>query len=218
MGQFDNLHRFARKLGALDAKLKSPKDFFAGKAEIYRSMAASIARATLTAVKPPETSTEDWRKELEALVHSITAELLAPAGLELRIGSAQRQLPNVTSSDGVVYDLDEVRKWVLAGMDRQVGAKILDEDDEAILRKYGEATGSRIIAGRVMRAYYSGNRDANYERLRDAIRKFLGGSNAEQADETLAAVAKAWEQALTPRVKEDLEAWMLATAERGLRG
>lgn len=216
MSQFAGLHSFARRISRIDERLRTPREFFAGRTEAYLDLASRIARATLSALKPPETSSEDWTAELEGLVASISADLLDPAGLALRIGSRQRTMREVAASDGVIYDIEEIRKWVLAGIDRQPGAKILDEDDEEILRKYGEQKGSRIIAGRVSRAYYTGNRDANYERMREALRNFIGGSDASRANETLLAVVAAWEQAFVPMVRADLSAWMADVARQEL--
>ncbi len=216
MSQFAGLHAFGRKIARIDERLRTPREFFAERSVTYLETASRIARATLSGLKPPETSPEDWMAELEGLVASITAELLDPAGLLLHIGSPQRTMREVTAADGVIYDVEEIRKWVLAGIERQPGAKILDEDDEEILRKYGDQKGSRIIAGRVRRAYYSGNRSANYERMREALRTHLGGSNAGRADETLLAVAIAWEQAFLPMVRSDLSGWMAAVARHEL--
>jgi hypothetical protein len=217
MSQFAGLHRFARRIARIDERLRTPRDFFVTRAETYHDVASRIARATLSALKPPATSAEDWTAEMEGLVASITAELLDPAGLALRIGSRQRTMREVSSSDGVIFDLEEIRKWVLAGIRREPDAKIIDEDDAEILRKYGEASGSRIIAARVRRAYYSGNREGSYERMREALRNYIGGpTNAERADETLLAVVAAWEAAFVPMVRSDLAEWMRDVAREEL--
>jgi hypothetical protein len=212
MASFDD---FLSRIEEFEAKLASPRDFFEPRLEHYLALAKRIAIETLRGMRPPETEAFTWKKRVEDIADRVTAVLMAGGdGILLSLNEqagGEGELPVKEDRSRLqAVTFQDVEDWIVAGQQGEPGGKRITSEDEEVLRKRGV----HGVAATVMKAYYSSEPRANYERLRQAIQRYLMGRNNDPANPMFEALRVAWLEAFSVIVLADLRAWVDAEAKK----
>lgn len=200
----------------LESKLESPAEFYASHRAEYVRQAVQIAREVLSAMRPPETSQEDWQRKSQRVVSRITVDLLADGtGIFFNFGEADdvadgSVLPKDARPDRQMMTYDDIVKWVEAGIRGEPGGKRITKIDQEML----DTKGVKGVASIVTRAYYSFKPDPAYARLRAAIQRYMLGVRADESDPLLDAVSAAWEAHFEVVIRRDLDDYVASLCDQ----
>lgn len=194
----------------IERRLTAPAEFYAAHAEKYQSAARQTALEILTALRPPEITEADWSVKVRSTVDRITADPLLFGDVMLislsdpasgRDGTHPSHVPAGNQSS---ISLDDIRKWIEAGLRGEDGGKRITEADRDLI---GEK-GIDAVALNVKAAVFSNYPKSSYARLRNHIRDYLITREDRETDPLLDAVLAAWMQVFPPLFESDLARWV----------
>lgn len=185
----------------LERELEEPASFYREHREEYYRQAAEITRRVLMMAAPQGANPHDWKRKVERIVDRVTAELLVgnngivfTFGADLETADGQRPVKQVMT-------YTDIEEWIKAGLEGVDGGKRITAIDEKVMAEKG----IKGVASIVMKAYYSRNPDARYERLRRAIQRYFLGARPAAEEPLLDLVAAAWHAHFSVVIADDLE-------------
>lgn len=198
-------------VAAFDKQMDSPQEFYIGLEQPYRQTAAMIARRILMHNMPEGRDRERWRMKVNRVVESIVSYAMLHGGLEIGMKGDPDTSGSLDPKESRPYEQSihhsDVVEWIKAGENGLPGGKrITSEDRKRMAAAGGGEKGYNAVATIVMRAYYSRKPSGSYVRLRRAIQKYLHGDEEVASSPLLDAVAAAWVEHFTPRLRRDLNA------------
>jgi hypothetical protein len=201
---FDKLLTDVRRL---EENLARPTMYAERRAE-YHAHAVQVARETLTIIRPPDVSPEEWKRRVDLVVARVMAEVLVTRnGILFSVSSPELAAadgslaPNDSRPASQVMSFEDIKEWIRAGQKGEPGGKIITAEDAQRIREQG----IDAVASIVMKAYYSAKPDSRYTRLRAAIQRYMLGSRATAAAPLLDTIATAWAEHFSSTIPRDLK-------------
>lgn len=195
------------RLSRLKVTLQNAWTFYFENLATYEAMAKSIAHSVLIALPPPGVEPQEWQRSVDTVMARINAFLVATSrmnGFILRLATDTMgtDAPTQINADPPLAD---IIRWVEEGRYR-LGLKMDNEEPGKRLdhRDYGKS--NERIAWNIIFAARNGNGAA----VMAHINQFMGKTNATEAHDRSPEIMRAWIDALVPRVRADLEAWVRA--------
>lgn len=195
------------KLRKLKESLENVWTFYRANIDTYEAMAKSIAHGVLIALPPPDVEPDEWAKSVATVVERIGAFLVnssAASGFILRLASTSASADGGSAFPPVPgmknMGVQDIVRWVEAGRNKTSkdpdGGKNFDERD------FGKSDSQ--IAFNIMYAIRQGRDNG----IMAHIAQFIGAAHTGDAHDRSPQILAAWIDAIVPRVRADLEAWM----------
>jgi hypothetical protein len=193
-------------LDQLEERLSKPRDFYYDRFLPYLAKARELAEKTAIDLRPQDRKKPEWDSRCRRVADRVTAHLmLGGAGLTLSL-PADPQFGELEDDKKYrpfhqqVTHADVVR-WIEAGQAGIPGGKRITAEDAEFIGKKGINAKATIV----MRAYYSRNPIAAYSRLRQAVQRYMHGSEGADKHVVLDAIAAVWAEYFATRFPLDLE-------------
>ncbi|RYD50149.1 MAG: hypothetical protein EOP85_00165 [Verrucomicrobiaceae bacterium] len=199
----------------LEKDLSRPEAFYHSRLPDYQLQAIKTAKEVLRFLRPPAINAREWEIKVNRVADRVSVDP-KPGGDGIIFGfrgsvPADGSLaPYSMRPSSQIVSFDDIRDWIRAGMAGEAGGKRVTAVDEKVMRERGIDG----VASVVMKAYHSVTSDARYTRLRAAIQRYMTGSRSTADTPLMEAVAKAWIEHFTPRIKRDLSVHAASVCRR----
>lgn len=196
------------KLRRLKESLENAWTFYRANIDTYEAMAKSIAHGVLIAMPPEEVEPSEWQKSVATVVERIGAFLVnskEASGFILRLASTDASAGSDNDIAAPIpgmknMGVQDIVRWVEAGRNKTSkdaeGGKNFDERD------FGKSDNQ--IAFNILYAIRQGRDNG----IMTHISQFIGAAHTGEAHDRSPQILAAWIDAIVPRVRADLEAWM----------
>jgi hypothetical protein len=199
------------RLSRLKVTLQNAWTFYFENLSTYETMAKSIAHSVLIALPPPGVEPQEWQRSVDTVMTRINAFLVATSrmnGFILRLATDTMGTGDNTGTPipGTTYvSVADIVRWVEAGRPFLAPAGPQEGEGKRLdHRDFGKS--NEQVAFNILYAVRKGTGDA----VMAHVNQFMGKTNATEAHDRSPEIMRAWIDALVPRVRADLEAWVRA--------